>query len=91
MTNERALELLRIARSSMASAHTNDDDIVAMYDRAINALEKQIPKYPICNGNRTTSNRCPSCNARLKSGRGSSCWYRNHWCNHCGQAIVWDD
>lgn len=55
------------------------------------ALQKQIPEKPINQTGYYRDNRCPACNARIKSGAGSSSTYRNNWCNHCGQAIDWND
>lgn len=56
---------------------------------AIEALEKQIPIKPI--GEHYAHMRCPSCNHRIPSGRGSSSRRRDNWCNYCGQKILWSD
>lgn len=105
MTNERILELLKIERECITRNASNscdrdcancdivqsDADLFDMYDQAIAAVQKQIPIEPICNGNPVTNNKCPQCGERLKSGRGSSSFYRNNWCNHCGQKIEWHE
>ena len=55
---------------------------------AITALEKQIPKKPI---GRHTSYKCPICDRRVRSGKGSSSFGVDHFCQRCGQALDWSD
>ena len=54
------------------------------YSLAIEALEKQIPKkvvYHDDSGNKTVSERCPSCFEIAHSD----------YCEYCGQAIDWSE
>ena len=55
---------------------------------AIKALEKQIPKKPI---GRHTSYKCPICDRRVRSGKGSSSFGVDHFCQRCGQALDWSE
>ena len=55
---------------------------------AIKALEKQLPKKPI---GRHTSYKCPICDRRVRSGKGSSSFGVDHFCQRCGQALDWSD
>ena len=59
-----------------------DDEII------IEALEKQIPKKPI---GRHTSYKCPICDRRVRSGKGSSSFGVDHFCQRCGQALDWSE
>ena len=52
------------------------------------ALEKRIPKKPI---GRHTSYKCPECDRRVRSGKGSSCRGIDYFCQRCGQALDWGD
>ena len=68
----------------------NDAKEVAFdFDRAIAALEKQIPKKPVkteTEGYRFTDTyKCPAC-ARDFSGTGIA-----RYCYHCGQALDWSE
>ena len=56
---------------------------------AVEAMEKQIPQKAV--GEHYAHMRCPSCNHRIPSGRGSSSRRRDNWCNYCGQAIDWSE
>lgn len=74
---------------------------------AIEALEKQAPKKPVeefkthalydVNGNYIeqidiTSFRCPTCKCVISSGEISKEDCINiHYCDICGQAILWED
>lgn len=60
---------------------------VDVYETAVAALEKQIPKRAV--GTHYAHMRCPSCNRRIPSGGGSSSRRRDNWCNYCGQKIDW--
>lgn len=52
------------------------------------AVKKQIPKKPI---GRHTSYKCPVCDRRVRSGKGSSSRGVDHFCQRCGQALDWSD
>lgn len=55
---------------------------------ATNALEKQIPKKPI---GRHTNYKCPICDRRVRSGKGSSSFGVDHFCQRCGQTLDWSE
>ena len=58
------------------------------FDIAVGAIEKQIPKKPI---GRHTSYKCPICDRRVRSGKGSSSFGVDYFCQRCGQALDWSD
>lgn len=63
---------------------------IEVYETAISALEKQIPKKPIKTNDETgirytDSYRCPNCGGAF-AGTGIA-----NFCYHCGQAIDWSD
>ena len=53
------------------------------FDRAIGALEKQIPREPIALQH--GDYRCPSCNRIIRI------FEANNFCMFCGQAIDWGE
>lgn len=61
---------------------------IHIFDNAIAALEKQIPKKPNIHGYRegrevnTISYTCPVCNKHIG---------RENFCKHCGTALDWSD
>lgn len=58
------------------------------YKSIVSALEKQIPKKPI---GRHTNYKCPVCDRRVRSGKGSSSFVVDYFCQRCGQALDWSD
>ena len=55
---------------------------------AVRAMRKQIPmKMP----GSYTDYRCAVCGRRIKSGKGSSSFVRDNFCQRCGQAIDWEE
>lgn len=55
---------------------------------AVEAMKKQIPmKMP----GSYTDYRCAVCGRRIKSGKGSSSFVRDNFCQRCGQAIDWEE
>lgn len=54
----------------------------------IDALKKQMPVKPI---GKHTSYKCPVCDRRVRSGKGSSSFGIDHFCQRCGQKIDWSD
>lgn len=54
----------------------------------LECIERQIPKKPI---GRHTSYKCPECDRRVRSGKGSSCRGIDYFCQRCGQALDWGD
>ena len=55
---------------------------------ACEAMEKQIPKKPI---GKHTNYKCPVCDRRVRSGKGSSSFGVDFFCQRCGQALDWSD
>ena len=64
-------------------------EFVGVFDIAIKAIEKQIPKKPIStdeqNMRYVTNYTCPYCGKHF-SGTGIA-----SYCYHCGQALDWSD
>ena len=54
---------------------------------AVEAMRKQIPM--IMPGS-YTDYRCAVCGRRIRSGKGSSSFVRDYFCQRCGQAIDWE-
>lgn len=55
---------------------------------AVDAMEKQIPmKMP----GTYTNYKCAVCGRRIRSGKGSSSFGRDNFCQRCGQAIDWTE
>lgn len=52
------------------------------------AVEKQIAKKPI---GTHTDFKCPVCNRRVRSGKGSSSRRRDNFCQRCGQKLNWEE
>jgi hypothetical protein len=50
-------------------------------------ISRFIPKKP--NGNYYQTMTCPTCGARIRSGKGSSSRVRDDRCRKCGQLIDW--
>ena len=48
--------------------------------------EKSVAKKPI---GEYTQCKCSVCGRRVRSGRGSSSFVRDNFCQRCGQAIDW--
>lgn len=86
MTIERAIEILDPEHREHYDSLETVNEACCM---GMAALEKQRPKKPKNKTGRYSDYHCPNCNARIKSGMGSSERYRNNFCNHCGQAIDW--
>ena len=79
MDNQEVIKTLRELRRE-----TNDSWYEEVYDMAISALEKQIPKKARIT---TSTKRCATCGRQL-SGIGNIHPRRNY-CQGCGQAIDW--
>ena len=72
----------------MACNTIDGDRMYPALEASKQALEKQIPKKPI---GRHTSYKCPICDRRVRSGKGSSSFGVDHFCQRCGQALDWSD
>ncbi len=85
MTPKEAVETIKIA---IAEVEWNYPiNYAAAFEKAIEALEKQIPKKPL---NKTMEyngdyGECPCC------GRCVSDFYELTRCKTCGQALDWSD
>lgn len=84
MTYEEAINELLFAKRYTIADSTRDKAL----DKAIDALEKQIPKKPIHITRNEHSTRiigygCPNCHKDV-IGSGFHCW-------NCGQEIDWSD
>ena len=63
---------------------TEQDKALAI---AIGCMRKQIPmKMPGTH----TDYKCSLCGRRIRSGKGSSSFTRDNYCQRCGQKIDWD-
>ncbi|MBQ8301025.1 MAG: hypothetical protein IJX57_03590 [Clostridia bacterium] len=82
---EKALD--RIKKRVEPSDDWTEDDI-EHYKTVWEALEKQMPKKPV---GRHTSYKCPVCDRRVRSGKGSSSFGVDHFCQRCGQALLWEE
>lgn len=51
-------------------------------------VDKATPKKPI---GKYTNYRCPVCNRRVRSGKGSSSFVRDNVCQRCFQVLDWCD
>lgn len=87
MTYKEAKDILRVAASK---AEWNCPlDYTEAFQKAEEALDKQIPQRPINLSNAPLDAycaifRCPRCNGRLKmKSKGA-------YCDKCGQAITWE-
>lgn len=57
-------------------------------EMAFSALEKQIPmKMP----GTYTDYKCAVCGRWIRSGKGSSSFGRDNFCQRCGQAVDWTE
>lgn len=82
---EKALD--RIKKWVWPSDDWTEEDI-EHYKTVFEALEKQMPKKPV---GRHTSYKCPVCDRRVRSGKGSSSFGVDHFCQRCGQALLWEE
>ena len=98
MTNQEAIINLKVILSEIIECEESIcyvTDIDAEPLRlAIKALEKQIPKKPICEVVEIKSERqqsyirylkCPNCKRNIDEENTV------HFCTYCGQAIDWSD
>lgn len=87
MTAQEALKIIKGIKKThqfLIQIHSTspDDEKIAIYDTAIQALEKQIPKKPEYDEN-TGIYTCPNC--RNVSAYDVSAF--GDYCENCGQAI----
>ena len=84
MTYEEALNQLRYEVEEEGHCSFIEEEMKVAFD----ALEKQIPIKPI---GRHTNYKCPVCGRRVRSGKGSSSFGVDYFCQRCGQAMDWSD
>lgn len=67
----------------------NSGEHIQSVEKAVQALEKQIPKKPVKSGNQVVryvnTYYCPICNLRITGANIAK------WCYHCGQKLDWSD
>ena len=71
------------------STRANTKSDIKMMDRhllVIQALEKQLENRPI---GKYTNYKCPMCCRRVRSGKWSSSFSRDNFCQRCGQKLDW--
>lgn len=92
MTNQEVISFLNKIRKILLDdkswLESTIQPINEAFDKAISALEKQIPmKMP----GTYTDYKCAVCGRRIRSGKGSSSIVRDNFCQRCGQAIDWKE
>ena len=90
MTELEAIDRLKtdIFRHADFTDNPNEDEFWQAFDMAIDALRKRIPmKMP----GTYTDYKCAVCGRRIRSGKGSSSFQRDNFCQRCGQAIDWSE
>lgn len=79
MTEIEAIEWQKAFRKTY---NGKSEDVDLAFDRAIAALEKQIPKKTsIFHGDIKDYSLCPKCQSVMH--------YKDNYCSICGQAIDW--
>lgn len=78
MTYEKAIKTIQIAIAEVEWNYPMD--YVIAFDKAIEAMEKQIPKKP-------NKLNCPHCSF---NGIDNS-WWVFSFCPECGQAVDWSE
>ena len=97
MTNEEAIKILKedmrryncIIDSLKSGADSLTDGEAPLQSRglAIKALEKQIPRKPVEQGDGINCN-CPAC-GRYVGYIDAMAWEIPKYCDECGQALDW--
>ena len=86
MTAEEAIKILEVVKAE--TDWTAPLEYQEAFDMAIEAIKKQIPmKMP----GSYTDYKCDVCGRRIRSGKGSSSFGRDNFCQRCGQAIDWSE
>lgn len=87
MTTQEAIKTLRELRRE-----TNDSWYEEVYEKAISALKKQIPKRVIAEGDAYADGAmvydtfyCPACDHCMEEDE------LQDYCPNCGQKIYWED
>lgn len=89
MDNSEAIKILQqIGKSNIVSNESDYEEINVLYTQAINraieALEKQMPKHII-------EDRCPNCGASaIKEYESKYDYICYNYCDNCGQNLDYD-
>jgi formamidopyrimidine-DNA glycosylase len=86
MTPQEAIEIIKIAIAEVEWNYPMDYAVA--FEKAIEALEKQIPKKPktlYCLGE-VSNYSCPNCGEAQGKTIGKKWW---NYCPHCQQALDW--
>ena len=93
MKNEEAIKELKEDRALYesdiveAGDGTPDGQLMLALDMAIEALEKQIPRKTVEQGDGINYN-CPAC-GRYVGYLDAMAWEKPKYCGECGQALDW--
>lgn len=88
MTTKEAIKILERLQEPEAWEPQISEDAYTALEMAIKAMEKQIPmKMP----GTYTDYKCAVCGRRIRSGKGSSSFGRDNFCQRCGQAVDWTE
>ena len=83
MTNEEAIEFLYDIQTDVVYNITSNEN--EALEKAMSALEKQIPKKPTVYDS-VPHGRCPSCRNAVRMYCDDP---KNKYCIWCGQALDW--
>lgn len=92
MTYEKAHKFLEVKQCKMTKHRGLHNEIeISINRKAIEAVEKQIPKKPL--ENEPTWAVCPNCKGSIHK---DNIWEHivegdTTFCEHCGQALDWSD
>ena len=90
MTYEEAHKFLEIKQREMTiKRHLYNEQAIEINGLAIEALEKQIPRKPVEQGDGINYN-CPVC-GRYVGYIDAMAWEMPKYCDECGQMIDWSD
>ena len=87
MTTKEAIETIKIAISEVEWDYPMNYAVA--FEKAIEALEKQIPKKPIEDGYYDEPSVCPNCGGSVINEADND--YNFGCCYHCGQALDWSE
>ena len=83
MTNLEALEIMQGNLAQLQKLGIKNDKAMLPIQKAIEALEKQVPKIVVTDLEGFV--RCPCCEQHIRYRARES-----RFCFHCGQAIEWE-
>ena len=91
MTNKKAIEILK-RNKPISDPRKCGKELCTAVDKAIEALEKQIPKKIIyhdnCGNPSPYQPRCPRC---YEASNDTWIYAGESYCEYCGQAIDWSE